>query len=445
VNLSGANTLPGQLRVVDGLLSYTGLQALGGASSIFADDASFSYTGDTAVVVSTSIEVGSSGVTLGSDSQVGSLELSGPISGSGLVRAGGYKLLLSGTNTFTGGLSINSSGVVRFTSDDALGRGSIFFSAGTLEPTFDWMTTKAISPNGNARFSTGMFDVQWNGPVGGRGALWKEGTGSLTMRDTDQYFGDVHVQQGTVRIGGPLGNDHSGFGDHVYALEGTVLEGNGDWDRILSVNGILAPGPGIESIEVNELGIGPTGTIQFELASATSFDKLLVTGPLSFADANLDLELSFDPTDFVDSFLLISAGSITPGPGGSTPLLRYGGAELKEGSVFFVDSQPFRISYQAGDGNDIAVSAVPEPSVPTLAALALMGIFGRRRLKDRGDSFSEEGRENLESRNAGRSRKPGEGGCLTRQVHEACGEAVSIAQVEEYRCLGGVLRDRASW
>ena len=56
-------------------------------------------------------------------------------------------------------------------------------------------------------------------------------------------------------------------------------------------------------------------------------------------------------------------------------------AETYEGAIFSVGSQPFRISYQAGDGNDIALFAVPEPATPAVVVLALAYILGAGRPK----------------------------------------------------------------
>jgi hypothetical protein len=45
----------------------------------------FYYSGTSAAILTTPIEIGPCGATLGSDSQNGSLEISGTISGTGLV------------------------------------------------------------------------------------------------------------------------------------------------------------------------------------------------------------------------------------------------------------------------------------------------------------------------------------------------------------------------
>ncbi|HXE52661.1 MAG TPA: PEP-CTERM sorting domain-containing protein, partial [Tepidisphaeraceae bacterium] len=42
---------------------------------------------------------------------------------------------------------------------------------------------------------------------------------------------------------------------------------------------------------------------------------------------------------------------------------------LPEGAVFMADSQEFQITYHGGAGNDIVVTAVPEP-----AAIGMLGI-----------------------------------------------------------------------
>jgi hypothetical protein len=213
----------------------------------------------------------------------------------------------------------------------------------------------------------------------------------LTIREGNKYYGDIRLIDGELRIEGTLGNDEPAFVGGLFANPGTTLEGFGDWERVVSVEGILSPGPGFATIKANELHLAETSTIRLEIAGPASFDKLIVTGAFGFAKSNLDLRLSYDPEDFVDSFMLFAAGSIDTSGGAGPPLFRYGGADLPEGAIFSVDSQQFRISYQAGDGNDIALFAVPEPTTPAVVALAMAYLLGAKRTRRvplRGDFLS---------------------------------------------------------
>lgn len=47
---------------------------------------------------------------------------------------------------------------------------------------------------------------------------------------------------------------------------------------------------------------------------------------------------------------------------------------LPEGAIAVSDGQAFRISYVGGSGNDLTLTAIAEPAVPTLSELALMAL-----------------------------------------------------------------------
>jgi len=58
-------------------------------------------------------------------------------------------------------------------------------------------------------------------------------------------------------------------------------------------------------------------------------------------------------------------------------------AGLAEGALFNVGSEQFQISYTGGTGNDLVVTAIPEPATTCLlagaGALAITLVFRRRR------------------------------------------------------------------
>ena len=288
-------------------------------------------------------------------------------------------LFLSGNNSFTGGVTI--SGNVKFDSDQALGLGALGFTAGRLESTFNWTTNRAIYPSSNASVSTGTFDTVWNGPVLGKGWVAKYGTGRLTIRDARKFFGSVLLQQGTLEINGsvPLG-EAGGWGDRILIGGGTTLIGTGTWERKIISSGTLSPGMGPGRLSALDVNLDSGSTLALEIASASSFDQLVVRGLFQLTGAvNLTIDLSFDPLDNVDSFLVVDNDGTDAITGALPHHFRFAGNELHEGETFFVGSQLMRLSYVGGDGNDVVISAAPEPHSVILMLTALPFLITRRR------------------------------------------------------------------
>jgi PEP-CTERM motif-containing protein len=111
------------------------------------------------------------------------------------------------------------------------------------------------------------------------------------------------------------------------------------------------------------------GTLQVDITAPSGTDLLNVTGAVSLA-GNLDI-VATGGLLADQSFLILQndgADAIT-------------GAFLgkAQGVPFLEDGTLWRISYTGGDGNDVALTVVPEPATLGLAALGACGLLLRRR------------------------------------------------------------------
>jgi fibronectin-binding autotransporter adhesin len=269
-------------------------------------------------------------------------------------------------------------------------------NGGTLKarannPSF-WIVSAAATTDistvnvkaGGALIDSNGFDIGITVPLlhdpalGGTpdGGLTKTGNGKLTLSAANTYTGVTTVNAGTLLVTGGLAAASA-----VTVNAGGTLGGSGSVGGSVLANtgGTLAPGtsPGI-------LTVGNTtfagGTLSLEINSATvgsGYDQLNVTGTVSLtSNSPLTLALGYDPVDGVDTFTIINNDGVDA-VNTASGLFTFSGSPLAEGAQFIAGSQSFQISYVGGTGNDVVVSAVPEPGT----AATLLGVLGMLALR----------------------------------------------------------------
>ena len=151
-----------------------------------------------------------------------------------LAVAGGPGVLLSGSNNFSGGITVNS-GVLRFGHNYAMGTGPMTFKGGVV----DVLSTRTTLNNN---------DQTWSGDFTFLGsATWNMGAGAITLAGNQT----LTVAASTLTVPGPIGDGASTYsltkaGPGVLALIGTNTFGGGIIlnEGELAVNGPYALGLG---------------------------------------------------------------------------------------------------------------------------------------------------------------------------------------------------------
>lgn len=149
----------------------------------------------------------SSNLSLTQDSAQ-NLTISGVMSGAGSVtKAGAGIVILSGANTFNGGLTI-SAGVVQCGVAGVLPpAGSVSMTGGTLNLTGFAQTIGGLSGTSGVSLGAATLTVNttgsssYGGSIVGGGGLTVGGTGSLTLTAANGYTGLTTISSGTLQLG----------------------------------------------------------------------------------------------------------------------------------------------------------------------------------------------------------------------------------------------------
>ncbi len=222
--LSGTNTFTGTVCLNAGTMAASSLSNLGGGSAINFNGGGFKFL--------SSFDLASRTVTLQSASSTFDTQnyddvMSSTISGTGgLTKLGSGTLTLSGSNSFTGTISLNK-GLLAASALSSLGSGSaLIFNGGGFKflSSFDLSSRTLAFQSGSASIDTNGYDVAVSNAISGAGGLTKLGLGTLTLSGTNTFAGAVNVNNGFLAAS-LLSNLGSG----------TALNFNGGGFRFLSV------------------------------------------------------------------------------------------------------------------------------------------------------------------------------------------------------------------
>ncbi|MGK6353839.1 autotransporter-associated beta strand repeat-containing protein [Sphingomonas sp. DT-207] len=187
-----------------------------------------------------------------------------------LVKTDLGTLVLTGTNSYTGGTAING-GTVRISVDANLGAaaGGLSLNGGTLNTTADLSSGRAVELAGAGTFLTDAgTTLTLGGAVTGAGSLTKSGAGTLALTGTGTYAGATSVTAGTLLVNG----NYAGATGATSVASGASLGGTGTIgsDVTLADGATLTPGAGgAGTLTVNgDLLLAAGTTLAYEFGAA---------------------------------------------------------------------------------------------------------------------------------------------------------------------------------
>lgn len=309
------------------------------------------------------------------------LNNSGRIRGSGRVQAdlnngangrilveNGQTLLFSGNNNQnnTNGTIELSGGTIEFTNSLNNNAGGFISGRGTFRGSSANTSGIGLNNEGTVAFSAGVSDVFGKVTNTATGRIITAGAGTVTFHD-DVVHNGIEIRTGggsrTVFLGAVSG-------DGPFTGTGTV-EYQGD----------LRPGNSPANIMyAGSVEIGASATTHFEiggLLAGSQYDRLTIAGSIAL-DGRLDIALiqGFHPEAGQQFTLIDNLGSGD---------IQGHYLNLLEGTQFNSGGQAWAISYHGGDGNNLVLTAVPEPATWALIGLSATttGFYLRKRYRDR--------------------------------------------------------------
>ena len=303
--LTGANTYSGGTILDAGTLSVgaisdSGISGISTSGVLAFNGGALQYTG--AGAASTLRGVTNIGIAyIDVTNNAAQLTLGGVISGgNGLTKFGAGTLVLAGTNTYSGGTTINN-GTVAISADFNLGAAgeALILGGGTLEATTNLAldSTRPITLNSPG----GTFNVDTNSTltVGntinngtGSGALTKTGVGTLVLSNAaNNYSGGTVINAGILALGsdGATNENAGALGSGLVTITGnSQLRLGGGANLSYSIgngialsNGVIYAAAGVQnltgSLTVNSGG----GT----LSAQAGTNDLFLTGVVSGSGA----------------------------------------------------------------------------------------------------------------------------------------------------------------
>lgn len=314
----------------------------------------------------------------------GVIALNGKVTGpGGFEKIGaGYSLNLAAFDNDWMGDTKVTAGIIRTTATGALSPNTTLdMNGGTVDLNLTSQSvaglkgaTGTISGDGSLTVNQ-TTNTTYGGGITGATTLTKQGSGQLILTGNVSTIGQIAATTGTLTVNGSISG--------TVEVNGGTISGIGTIGTLnLNTGGTLAPGqsPGILTVgTANLLG----GTFSVELNGTTvgtQYDQLKVTTGFSLtAPTELVINLGYTITG-VDTFVLVNNTSLTPST--ITDLFTIGGVPITDGMDFFLGPAAYQLDYNGGtDGNDIILTAVPEPgsALMLLGGLALCAASRRKR------------------------------------------------------------------
>jgi autotransporter-associated beta strand protein len=295
-----------------------------------------------------------------------------PVSGSGtLTMAGTGTLIISSTNTYSGGTNLNS-GTIAITNDANLGTGPLNFNGGTLEALSGIVSSKPITLNtgGGTFLADAGTSSTLSGIISGPDAWTKTGSGTLILSGTNTYGGGTNLNGGILAV-----SSDTNLGTGPLSFDGGTLE---------ALSGIVSSKP----ITLNIGGgtfladAGTSSTLSGDISGKGGFVKLgdgvlTLSGTNSYTGATTVsagvLQAGSTGAFSAGSEFIVNAGATLNLNGVSSTIASLSGSGVVTSNTFEVSSIA-RLSVGADNTSTIFSGTLQDGSPISILGLTKVGI-----------------------------------------------------------------------
>lgn len=317
--LTGNNSYSGGTTILEGTLSL-GSDTAAGTGAITTMGSVIDYANG--ITVANPIVINSNTTQLqvlaGTATQAGNISEAG--GARPLEKIGDGTLVLSGTNSYTGGTTV-TAGILQAGSAGAfVGNTAYAVNGGTLDLNGFDLTMSSLTGTGTVALGDGDLtldsaaNLTFSGVISGTGSFTKDGAGIFTLTGNSTYTGPTTVAEGTLSVNGAIVSP-------VTVENGATLAGNGFVGAtVLNGGGTVAPGNSVGTLTVGgSLAFLTGSTYQVEIDGASADLITVVASAAGAGTASLTggtVAANFLSTgDLQSRYLILTAAG---GLGGTT-------------------------------------------------------------------------------------------------------------------------------
>ena len=243
-----------------------------------------------------------------------------------------------------------------------LGTFSIVDSAADADNT---LSTALVAPNGlTVSVASAGHTLTLDSQFTITGGSAKDGDGTLALNGLMVATSGWSITAGVLNVGPTIE-----LGD--VTLDGGTLGGTGVVGNVTApVGGTIAPGDSPGLLNVGSLTLDGSVTVDEEIDgpnAGSDYDRIRASGDVDLAGAHLNVTLGFAPAPGT-VFRIIDNTGTNPVAGTF--------AGLPNGAVLTIGATTLLIRYDAGDGNDVELRTLGNPTAnPDLYALPAGAVF----------------------------------------------------------------------